>query len=197
MPAPRGSERAPDRVPRLVTTLVRWIDILSEWSGRLTAWLIIPLIFVIVYEILARHAFNAPTIWSFELQFMLYASMFMLGAAYTLLYGEHIRTDILYNRWPVRWQGIVDATLYLLFYFPGLAFFLWAGWDFAYRSWAIRELSEFSPWRPPIYPLKMTIPVTAALLLLQGVSEFAKSLHAAITGRRYEAAGRAGHEEAI
>jgi len=182
---------------RPMRTAVRWIDGLSEWTGRLTAWLIVPLIATISYEVFVRYAFNAPTIWAFELQFMLYASMFMLGAAYTLLYGEHIRTDILYNRWSVRWQGVVDATLYLLFYFPGIALFLWAGWDFAYRSWVIRELSEFSPWRPPVYPLKMVIPVTAALLLLQGISELVKSLYAAVTGGRYEAAIHRDHEEAL
>lgn len=173
-------------LPKPVRVLVRCIDGVSEWTGRFTAWLIVPLILIISYEVFVRYAFNAPTIWAFEMQFMLYASSFMLGAAYTLLYGEHIRTDILYNRWSVRWQGILDATLYLLFYFPGIALFLWAGWDFAYRSWVIRELSEFSPWRPPVYPLKMAIPLTAALLFLQGISEFVKSAYAAITGERYE-----------
>lgn len=182
---PAAVKTGPDRPPKPIRLIVRCIDGISEWTGRFTAWLIVPLILIISYEVFVRYAFNAPTIWAFEMQFMLYASSFMLGAAYTLLYGEHIRTDILYNRWPVRWQGIVDATLYLLFYFPGIALFLWAGWDFAYRSWVIRELSEFSPWRPPVYPLKMAIPVTAALLLLQGTSEFIKSLYAALTGRRY------------
>ncbi|MBI2153776.1 MAG: TRAP transporter small permease subunit [Candidatus Rokubacteria bacterium] len=183
---PLDAERTGDRLPGPLRVAVRCIDAVSEWTGRFTAWLIVPLILVIAYEIFVRYAFNAPTIWAFELQFMLYASTVMLGAAYTLLYGEHIRTDIFYQRWSVRWQGIVDATLYLLFYFPGIAFFLWAGWDFAYRSWVIGELSEFSPWRPPVYPLKMAIPLTAALLFLQGISEFIKSLYAAITGRRYE-----------
>lgn len=196
MPAPPGEDKqtqgstaltgGDNRVPKPVRAVVRFLDGVSEWTGRFTAWLIVPLILIISYEVFVRYTFNAPTIWAFEMQFMLYASSFMLGAAYTLLYGEHIRTDILYNRWSVRWQGIVDATLYLLFYFPGIALFLWAGWDFAYRSWVIRELSEFSPWRPPVYPLKMTIPLTAALLFLQGISEFTKSLYAAITGRRYE-----------
>lgn len=207
MPAPPGEDkqtqgstaltRGDNRVPKPVRMVVRYIDGVSEWTGRFTAWLIVPLILIISYEVFVRYAFNAPTIWAFEMQFMLYASSFMLGAAYTLLYGEHIRTDILYNRWPVRWQGIVDATLYLLFYFPGIALFLWAGWDFAYRSWVIRELSEFSPWRPPVYPLKMAIPVTAALLLLQGTSEFIKSLYAAMSGHRYEEAVRGDHEEAL
>lgn len=173
------------------------IDGVSEWSGRFTAWLIIPLIGIIAYEIIARYVFNAPTIWAFELQFMLYASMFMLGAPYTLLYGEHIRTDILYNRFSIRWQGLIDAVLYLLFYFPGIAFFLWAGWDFAARSWAVGERSEFSPWRPPIYPLKTVIPLTAALLLLQGLSELAKSLYAATTGRRYGPGPRGGQGEPL
>lgn len=197
MSARPEDKRGTARLPRPVRTAVRWIDGLSEWTGRFSAWLVIPLIAVIVYEVFVRYAFNAPTIWSFELQFMLYASSFMLGAAYTLLYGEHIRTDILYNRFSVRWQGIIDAVLYLLFYFPGIALFLLAGWDFAERSWAVGERSEFSPWRPPVYPLKMVIPATAALLLLQGISEFTKSLYAAITGTRYDEAVRREHEEAL
>lgn len=185
-PARRQADPVPPRLPEPLRATVRWLDRVSEWTGRFSAWLIVPLIVAIVYEVFVRYAFNRPTIWSFEMQFMLYASSFMLAAAYTLLYGEHIRTDILYDRFSVRWQGIVDAVLYLLFYFPGMALFLWAGWDFAERSWAIHERSEFSPWRPPVYPLKTVIPVTAALLLLQGFSELVKSLYAAITGRRYE-----------
>lgn len=172
--------------PRLLRLVLRVADGVSEWTGRLTAWLIIPLIGVISYEVFVRYVFNAPTIWAFELQFMLYAAMFMLGAAYTLLYGEHIRTDILYNRFTPRWQGGIDAVLYLIFYFPGIALFLWAGWDFAERAWVVGERSEFSPWRPPIYPLKAVIPLTAALLLLQGVSELVKSLCASLTGDEYE-----------
>ncbi len=180
-----GADGRPERWAARLGPVVRGIDALAEVTGRLTAWLIVPLVAVIAYEVLVRYLFNAPTIWAFELQFMLYAAMFMLGAPYTLKHGEHIRTDILYNRFSPRRQGLVDAILYLIFYFPGIAFFLWAGWDFAARAWEVGERSEFSPWRPPVYPLKMVIPLTAALLLLQGVSELVKSAYLALSGRRF------------
>jgi TRAP-type mannitol/chloroaromatic compound transport system permease small subunit len=107
----------------------------------------------------------------------------MLGAAYTLYKGKHIRTDLLYERYSVRWQGRVDASLYLLLFFPGMIFFLLAGWDEAMHAWEIGEESEVTPWRPSLVPFKMAIPLAALLLLIQGVSELLKSLNAAIRGR--------------
>ncbi len=137
----------------------------------------------LAYEVFARYLFHAPTIWAYELTYQLYGSHFMLGAAYTLYKGAHIRTDILYDRYPVKWQGWVDATLYLFFFFPGMIFFLWAGGAEAIHAWSIGELSEATPWRPPLYPFKTVIPVAAVLLIIQGVSEFLKSVYAAIRGR--------------
>ncbi|MCY4469242.1 MAG: TRAP transporter small permease subunit, partial [Thiotrichales bacterium] len=79
-------------------------------------------------------------------------------------------------------QGTVDSILYACLFFPAMAFFLWDSWDFALTAWIRQELGISSPWNPPIYPFKTVIPVTAALLILQGISEFIKSLHAAIKG---------------
>jgi TRAP-type mannitol/chloroaromatic compound transport system permease small subunit len=120
--------------------------------------------------------------WASDLSYMLYGALFMLGAAYALQRGAHIRTDFLYRLWPVRVQGAVDALLYLVFFFPGIALFLWMGGEFARISWLQDERAITSSWRAPVYLLKMVIPVSAALLLLQGVSEFLKSLHAAVRG---------------
>ena len=114
---------------------------------------------------------------------MLYGTLFMLGATYTLLKGGHIRTDIFYMNWSVRTRGRVDAVLYLFLFFPGMAFFFWMGLEEALHAWDIREVSDASPWRPPLYPFKTVIPVAAMLLLIQGVSEFLKSLYAALHGR--------------
>jgi TRAP-type mannitol/chloroaromatic compound transport system permease small subunit len=162
--------------------IIHVIDSISEWSGRLTAWLIIPLVGGLSYEVFARYLFGAPTVWAYDTTYMLYGSHFMLGAAYTLLKMGHIRTDIFYNNFSPRTQGMIDATLYLLFFFPGIAYFLWAGSAEAIHSWRLLERSDASPWRPPLYPFKTVIPVAAFLLLLQGVSEFLKSLHAARKG---------------
>lgn len=167
--------------PALLKTL-KVIDAISEWSGKLFSWLIIPMVAGVTYEVFARYAFNAPTKWAYDITYMLYGSLFMLGAAYTLRKGGHIRTDFFYEKWSPRRQGLVDAASYLFFFFPGMIFFLLAGWDAALYSWSIREVSEATPWRPPIYPFKAVIPVSAFLLLLQGVSEFVKSLYGALRG---------------
>lgn len=158
------------------------IDTISLWSGKIVRWLIFPLMFGTTYEVISRYVFNAPTLWAYDLSYILYGSLFMLGASYTLYRGQHIRTDIFYAKWSPKTQGWIDATLYLLFFFPGITFFLIAGWSEAAHSWALLERSESGAWRPPIYPFKTVLPVTAALLLLQGISEFLKSLYAGIKG---------------
>lgn len=169
--------------PPALARVVRTIDGVSEWSGRLFAWLILPMVGGLTYEVIVRYLFHAPTIWAYDITYMLYGSHFMLGAAYTLLKGGHIRTDIFYERWTPRQQALVDAVLYLFLFFPGMAFFFWMGWEEAARSWMILEKSDASPWRPPLYPFKTVIPVAALLLILQGVSEFLKSAYRALTGR--------------
>lgn len=160
----------------------RGLDRFAEWCGLVFCWMIIPLVCAMVYEVIARYVFHAATIWSYDVSYMLYGAHFMLGAAYTLLRGGHIRTDVFYMNWSTRTKGTVDAILYLFFFFPGIALFFWMGMQEALHSWDIREVSDASPWRPAIYPLKMCIPVSAALLLAQGVSEFLKSAYAAVHG---------------
>lgn len=172
-------------MPTALRTLVRIIDTFTEWTGHAFAWLSVPLVCGLTYEVLARYLFHAPTDWAYDMSYMLYGTLFMLGASYALLKGAHIRTDLFYQNFSPRAQGIIDACSYLFLFFPGLIFFLIAGWDFASRSWAIREVSNASPWRPIIYPFKMVIPLAIVLLLIQGVSELIKSVYAAVRGERY------------
>jgi TRAP-type mannitol/chloroaromatic compound transport system permease small subunit len=170
------------------------IDRFSEWTGVAVAWLTVPLVVAVVWEVVARYVFAAPTIWSFDLTYMLYGAMFMLGAAYALRVGAHIRTDFFWERWSWRTRGIIDSVAYIAFFFPGIALFLWVGWNEAWYAYEIGETSEQTPWRPILWPLKATVPLAAALLLLQGVSELAKSLYAACTGLKY-ASPEQGHPE--
>lgn len=164
-------------------TTVRVIDMISDWSGRATAWLIVPMTIAVTWEVTARHFFRAPTIWAFDVTYMLYGTHFMLGTAYTLMRVGHVRTDMLYQNWSIRRQNLIDAIGYLFFFFPAMVFFLYFGWQEAAHSWAIREASDASPWRPIVYPFKTVIPVTALLLIIQGTGEFLKSLYAIRTGR--------------
>jgi TRAP-type mannitol/chloroaromatic compound transport system permease small subunit len=172
-------------MPPLLAAAVRLIDRFAELSGVVFAWLMVPLIGAVAYEVVARYAFNAPTIWAFDMTYMLYGAMFMLGAAYALRAGAHIRTDFFYERWSARTRGVIDSVAYIVFFFPGIALFLWVGWDEAWYAYDIGEMSEQTPWRPLLWPLKACIPLAAALLLLQGLSELAKSLYAALTGRAF------------
>jgi TRAP-type mannitol/chloroaromatic compound transport system permease small subunit len=172
---------------RQVARAVRTIDRFAELCGVAIAWLMVPLMTAVVYEVVARYAFGAPTLWSFDITYMLYGAMFMLGAAYALRIGAHIRTDFFWERWSLRTRGVIDTIAYVAFFFPGIALFLWVGWDEAWYAYEIGELSEQTPWRPLLWPLKACVPLAAALLLLQGISELAKSLYAAFTGREFKA----------
>ena len=158
--------------------VIRGIDWVTDRSGKVLAWLCFPLILALVYQVTARYLFKAPTEWAYDVTYMLYGTIFMLGAAFTLLKKAHIRTDLFYNKWTPQTQGLVDTIMYLLLYFPGIIFFLVAGWDYAAHSWVTGEHTSLSPWRPIIYPFKAVIPVTAFLLLVQGVSELLKSVYA-------------------
>jgi TRAP-type mannitol/chloroaromatic compound transport system permease small subunit len=142
---------------------------------------VLPLIAVMTWEIVARTVAQ-PTFWAYDLSYMLYGALFMLGSAYTLYRGSHIRTDFLYQTWSVRTQATVDALCYLLLFFPGIAIFLWIGSEFAWQSWVREERSASSSWMPVIYPLKAILPIATAMLLLQGIAEFLKCLHARRTG---------------
>ena len=96
---------------------IKLLDQVSIWSGKAFAWLIIPMVICLVYEVFARYLFNAPTLWAYDMTYMLYGSHFMLGAAFTLAMQGHIRTDFFYRLWSVRWQGTVDSLLYIFSFF--------------------------------------------------------------------------------
>jgi TRAP-type mannitol/chloroaromatic compound transport system permease small subunit len=168
--------------PPALAKAIRIIDGISILSGKAVGWMILPMVFSLVYEVFARYLFNAPTIWASDISQILYGMFFMLGSAYALQRQQHIRTDFLYGKWSVRTRGLVDAALYIVFYFPALIVFLWFGIEYAHRSILFNERIVTSAWMPIIWPLKLAIPVSTLLLLVQGVSELAKSLHGAITG---------------
>ena len=170
--------------PKRLLRIIGLIDPIAIWSGKLMAWLVIPLMFALSYEVISRYVFHAPTVWAFDVTYMLNGTLCMIGAAYTLYKDGHIRTDVFYDRWSPRRKGWVNVISYLFLFFPGMIFFFIAGLDSAVHSWSILETSDASPWRPPLYPFKTVIPLCALLLIIQGASEFLKSLHAALRGER-------------
>jgi TRAP-type mannitol/chloroaromatic compound transport system permease small subunit len=169
--------------PAGLLKVVRAIDGFSEWSGKTFAWMILPLFLGLTYEGIARYFFDAPTLWAYDLSYMLYGALFMLGAHYTLLKGAHIRTDMLWEKFSPRVKGRIDAVAYIFFFFPAMILLFYASVDEAWHAWKMGELSEQTAWRPVLWPFKAVVPLTALLLMIQGVSELLKSLYAARTGR--------------
>ena len=162
--------------------LVNAIDTFTDTTGGWISWLSVPLVLAVSYEVLARYFFNAPTIWSFDITFMLYGTIFMLGSAYALHKGAHIRTDFFFERWSTRTKGTIDSVAYLVFFFPSLAILFVVSANEAWYAFSIMETSEQTPWRPILWPFKAVVPLTCVLLIIQGVSETIKSVWAARTG---------------
>jgi len=157
---------------------VRIIDKFTDTTGTWIAWLNVPLVLAVAYEVLARYLFDAPTMWSFDVTYMLYGTIFMLGSAYALHKGAHIRTDFFFEKWSIRTKGIVDSIAYIVFFFPSIFVFLLVSGAEGWYSFEIGETSEQTPWRPILWPFKWVVPFACLLLLIQGVSETIKSVYA-------------------
>jgi TRAP-type mannitol/chloroaromatic compound transport system permease small subunit len=175
----------PEPSPRLLAT-IRLIDRFTERTGTAVSWLSIVLVAAVSYEVIARYAFNAPTVWAYDITFMSYGALFMLGAAYALLKGAHIRTDFFWDAFSTRTRGIIDSISYIVFFFPSLLLLLILSWHETLYAIQINELSEQTPWRPILWPFKSVVPITCVLLMIQGASELLKSLYMARTGIELE-----------
>lgn len=151
--------------------LLLGIDRLSTLIGQTFAWSILVLTAVIVYEVVARYVFRAPTTWAYDVSYMLYGTLFMMAGAYTLSRNGHVRGDFLYRHFRPRLQAKFDLVLYILFFFPAIVAFMITGWRYAMESFAQNERSMFSPSGPVIWPFKFLIPIVGVLLLLQGLVE--------------------------
>ena len=180
---PDSHGHLPEDMPRWMSSIIVTIDTISLWTGRVIAWITVPLMVVIVYEVLARYLFTAPTRWAYDISRMLYGAMFMLGAAYALSKGVHIRADFIYRRWPVKVQGWVDTLLYLVCYFPTMGIFLFVSTEWAWVSLSRAERGTDTAWMPYLGPLKSCVPIGISFLILQGISELLKSVHAARKGK--------------
>ncbi len=197
----------PGDMPRWQRSTIGAIDTLNLWVGRIVAWFVVPLCLAMVYEVLVRKLGTdltlwlpelvrivtdadapslvspSPTLWAYDVSRMLYGSMFMLGAAYALSRGVHIRADFLYRNWSARTQGLVDLVLYVVLFMTGMLALLWYGTEYAWNAYSRGERAMDTAWMPPLAPVRSAIPIGVALLILQGVSEILKCWYAVTRGR--------------
>ena len=167
----------PPDMPRWMASVITIIDTGNMWIGKVTCILLLPIMFAMVYEIVARKLFVAPTMWAYDISRFFYGALFILGAGYGLMRGVHIRADFLYRTWAERTQTLVDLTLYLLLFFPGMLFFLLSSVDFAWEAWDRGERGNDTAWMPIVGPIKSALPIGIVFLLVQGVSEVLRCLY--------------------
>jgi TRAP-type mannitol/chloroaromatic compound transport system permease small subunit len=165
-----------------VQRLLTGVDKISTWAGKASAWLIIVLMLVVCVEVFKRYILNAPDAWIYDINNMLYGTLFMLCGAYTLAQNGHVRGDFLYSSFRPRTQAALDLALYIAFFLPGIAALLYAGWEYAGDSWRIREHSNVTANGPPVYQFKAMIPLAGALVVLQGFAEIVRCIECLRTG---------------
>lgn len=158
------------------------IDAISTWVGKAAAWLIIGLMTLVCVEVFKRYILNAPTAWIFDADNMFYGTLFMLCGAYTLAQNAHVRGDFLYSSMRPRVQAGLDLALYIVFFIPGIAALIYAGYDYAADSWRIAEHSNVTANGPPVYHFKSVIPIAGGLVMLQGVAEIVRCVMCLRTG---------------
>jgi TRAP-type mannitol/chloroaromatic compound transport system permease small subunit len=165
-----------------VQRFLYFIDGVSTWVGKAVSWLIILLTAVVCIEVFKRYIMNMPTAWIFDVDNMIYGTLFMLCGAYALAQNAHVRGDCLDSSMRPRLQAGLDLALYAVFFFPGIAALIYAGADYAADSWRIAEHSNVTADGPPVYHFKTVIPVAGALVMMQGLAEAVRCVVCLRTG---------------
>jgi TRAP-type mannitol/chloroaromatic compound transport system permease small subunit len=151
--------------------LLLFVDSISTTVGQAFSFLIVALTLHVSWEVYSRYVLDAPRAWAFDVMIMMYGTLFMMAGAYTLAKNSHVRGDVIYGYFTPRTQAIMDLTLYIVFFIPGVIALVWAGYTYAAESWAINEHSNITSEGPPVYPFKTVIPLAGAFVLMQGVVE--------------------------
>lgn len=162
-------------------TLLSIIESITGNIGVIAAWLVVPLIFATVYEVFSRYLLNAPTVWSFEIGYMMMGSHFLLGAAYTLREGSHVRVDLIYNSVSAKSRAIIDVVGYLFLILPIMLWLSWGLWEYFETSWVEKERSGHSSWNPLVWPYRLVFFISFFVLTLQVVGEILKGLQVLFT----------------
>lgn len=158
-----------------------WIDISNEWVGRVVSWWMIPMIFVMTFEVFMRYVWKTPTEWGTELVTFIFAGYILLGGGYTLLYKDHVNINVIYNRFSLRGRAVLDVATFFLFFLYAWVLLV-EGWKFAWDALKIGRHSG-TDWNPPLGPVLLTLPIGALLMLMQGVAKFFRDVAIVITGK--------------
>ena len=161
--------------------IFRFVDAISEWTGKLISPVVPVLGAIIIGELVVR-GLGHPTVWANQMCSFLFGGYCVLAGAYALRYRRHVNVDILTSRLSLKKLSILNLFTWV-FFFAFCIVILWHGSELAWESFVIREHLA-SVWGPPMYPYKAVLPLAAFLIILQGVVEFIRDVIGATTGER-------------
>jgi len=161
----------------MVKRLVVLIDYVNLKAVNCLRWLLYVLMLIIVYDVILRYVFSAPTNWSFHISYMIGGTICAMGAAYTLQIDRHVHIDILYRTFPLEKRLLINIIGMLVLFFPAMFFLTKFAWIRAINAWIILEKGSYGFWYPPIYPYRTIIAIGFTLLLIQGLAVFIRDLH--------------------
>ena len=150
-----------------IDKLLKGIDALSVWSGKIFSMLVLPIIVLETGESILRYIFQKPTDWSWELAAMLFGAFFMMGGAWVLKENNHVRTDVFYNNLSKKWKAYFDLFFFTTIFFVFTGVMVWKMGFNAIYSVSIQE-TTFSMWAPPLYPLRSSSPSATSCCSCRG-----------------------------
>lgn len=157
-----------------VERVLRVIDSINTKVAWAVGFLFIPIMLLTIIEVIARYVFNSPTIFAWDLNAMIFATVVILSAGYTLLRDQHVRIDAMTVRLPSKTQIALDTFAMLILIFVAVVF-IWQGAMSGYESFMGKETIA-SRWNPVVFPVKMLMPLGGFLLLIQGIAKFTRNM---------------------
>jgi len=155
---------------RFMQTYSSGVEKISALVGKVASWLTVALMLSIGYEVLMRYGFRSPTLWSFDISYMLGGTIYVLGLAWVLKEDRNIRVDIISCRFSPKTQLIINIVLTIFLFLPMAVMLLKISWERMIHSWRIMEKASYTIWYPPIYPLRTVVFLAVLFWLLQGIA---------------------------
>jgi TRAP-type mannitol/chloroaromatic compound transport system permease small subunit len=156
---------------------VLFIENISEWTGKTTAWLCLAVALLLTFESFMRYVLNNPTIYSAEIAMSTGVAIYVLGLAYTQLHRQHVRVDVVWRLLPPRGKTLIDIIVSILFLFPLLIALVYVSTTELLFSWSIKEILADTYLYPPAWPIRLIIVIGLFLFIPQGIADLIRDLH--------------------
>jgi len=161
--------------------IAKFITKVNEIIAIIGAYLIFPIIAIIAIEVICRYFINKPTIWAYDMTWMLYGCLIFMGGAYALANNVHVRADIFYNLLPKVGQLIINLICYPAFFFFSMAAFVYSSFFLMRNAWVFSEVSRYTMWGAVTWPCKTVLFVSMTMLMLQGIIKFIQLIKEGVT----------------